>query len=318
MRLSKHYIVLILMGSILSYSANATNYKYYYLNKKNYLQGNSKLSSDDKKRHHYKNRKTVSWTVSGIPVTGSNRRFGKPIWDLGESLGTLGYNFIYEYNPGQAQPMPITSSTSHKAILASGTDSDYLALFGQTTNDISPSIVNIPVHQMPVLSGPSGETSQLPSVFEVGATGRTRVATNKPVTLSKWLNAKAKARFKCFSNGAANVSIRFKSLIPDAIYSIWGVFSFDTDGDGSGDAIGGVPLGGVPNLIVSDSYGYGTISRKLNFCPKDEPSLKYLTAAFHSDVNNNGAVPDQALLGLPGGTIAHAAISFPINAVRIK
>lgn len=253
--------------------------------------------------------------VRGKAVTGSNRLFNEPIWDLGEALGFSGFNFIFGYNPEHNEPLALTRYTPRNTILASGFDRDYLALFGLTPNDIKSELVNIPVHKMPVLSGPSGEISQLPSVMDVGAKTRSRIASNKPVTLKKWLSAKAIAKFKCYSDGTSTVGIRLKSLIPNSIYSAWGVYSFDTNNDGLGDQIGGVPLGGVPNILLADSKGTAKIFRKLNFCPRDEPSLKYLTVAFHSDANINGAVPDQALLGLPGGTIAHAAISFPINVV---
>lgn len=266
-------------------------------------------------KHHH-NKKIVSvLRIRGQAITGSNRLFSQPIWDLGESLGSSGFNFIFAHNPGQAEPLAITESTPMNAVLASGLDNNYLALFGLTADSIDPSLVNVPIHKIPVLSGPAGQIFQLPAALDVGATIRSRVATNKPVTLKKWLSAKAIAVFKCYANETSSVVIKFKSLIPDSIYSAWGVYSFDTDGDGLGDQIGGVPLGGVPNILVADKNGSAKMSRKLNFCPKEEPRLKYLTVAYHSDTNNNGAVPDQALLGMPGGTVAHAAISFPINVV---
>lgn len=251
----------------------------------------------------------------GRAVTGSNRLFGEPIWDLGEALGPFGYNFIFAHNPGQAAPLPITRDTPRSTLVASGIDLNYLAFFGLTEADIDPSLLNVPIHQSFVLSGPSGQLAQLPGVLDVGAKVRSRIASNQPVSLEKWLSARGVARFRCSAENTSTVRIRLRSLIPDAMYSAWGVFSFDMDGDGLGDSIGGVPLGGVPNLLIADSRGNATIVRQLNFCPDNEPTLKYLTVAYHPDTNNNGAVPDQALLGQPGGTLAHAAVSFPINVI---
>lgn len=264
----------------------------------------------------YRHRRPTSvLRVRGIAITGSNRYFGNPIWDLGEDLGSFGFNFIFAHNPGQASPLDITASTPDSAIIASGLDLNYLALFGLVESDIDPNIVNVPIHEAPVLAGPAGQLAQLPSVSDVGATVRSRIASNKPVTLKKWLGAKGTAEFKCFIDNTSTVKIRMKSMIPDSMYSAWGVFSFDSDGNGQGDQIGGVPLGGVPNVMMTDDRGRATLSRKLNFCPKNEPRLKYVTIAYHADTNNNGSVPDQALLGQPGGTLAHAAVSFPINVV---
>jgi len=253
--------------------------------------------------------------VHGQVVTGSNRLRGMPIWDLGEDLGTLGYSFIHAHNPGQASPLPIDENTPGSAIMASGLDLAYMALFGLTEADIDPAIINNPIHQTPVISGPAGEITQLPGVMDVRATVASRIASNQPVTLTKWLSARGVAKFKCSQDGTSTVNIKMRSLVPDAMYSAWGVYSFDFDGNGVGEAIGGVPLGGVPNIMMTDSRGTASISRQLNFCPEDEPRLKYLTIALHSNASNNGSVPDQALLNKPGGTLAHAAMSFPINVI---
>ncbi len=253
--------------------------------------------------------------VSGRAVTGSNRFLNKPIWNLGEALGESGFNFVFGYDPGKSEPSAITEESPMSTLMATGLDENYLALFGMTSADIDPALVNVPLHEVAVVAGPAGEMAALPSVSEVGATVRSRIASNAPVSLEKWLQAKGVAKFHCFSDGTSSVTIRLKGLIPDAIYSAWGVYSFDSDGDGLGDRVGGVPLGGVPNILVASEDGTAAFSRALNFCPAAEPRLKYLTVAFHSDANINGAVPDQALLGFPGGTLAHAALSFPINVI---
>lgn len=281
------------------------------------LASEKESSSDQEESRYEEDSKYVLSIIrsSGRAVTGSNRYFSEPIWDLGEALGDSGFNFVFGYNPGQSEPVDITAATSTNTVMATGLDDNYLALFGMSSADIDPALVNVPIHQVSVLAGPSGELATLPSVSDVGATVRSRIESNVPVTLENWLKARGEAKFKCYSDGTSSVKIKLKGLIPDSIYSAWGVFSFDSDGDGLGDRVGGVPLGGVPNILIASEEGKATFSRPLNFCPDVEQRLKYLTIAFHSNTQNYGSVPDQAVFGFPGGTFAHAAVSFPINVV---
>lgn len=259
------------------------------------------------------------YKVDGVAVTGSNRLLGKPLWDLGENLGShAGFSFVYGYNPGASLPFEIDETSPPDTVLASGFDVTYLALFGLTPDDLDPSLINVPLHQIPVLSTPDGRRTQLPMSTDVAGDVRSRAAFQNPITLGQWLGAKGRADILCRDNGTARFDLRLSGLLPNSLYTFWGVWSFDQDGDGIGDVVGGVPLGGVPNLLVADREGNASTRRELNFCPHHETRLKYLTVAYHSEQRGFGAVPDQALDGAPGGTTAHAAVSFPINAVPVN
>lgn len=258
------------------------------------------------------------YRVDGVAVTGSNRLLGRPLWDLGENLGNqAGFTFVYGYNPGASLPFEIDETSSPDTILASGFDVTYLALFGLTPDDLDPSLINVPLHQIPVLSTPDDQRSPLPMSNDVAGDVRSRAAFQGPITLGQWLGGKGRANIRCRDDGTAHFDLRLSGLLPGGLYTFWGVWSFDRDGDGVGDVVGGVPLGGVPNMLVADDQGKASARRDLNFCPQHETRLKYLTVAYHSELRGFGAVPDQALDGAPGGTTAHAAVSFPINAVPV-
>lgn len=258
---------------------------------------------------------TEVFYVEGVSVTGSNRNFGEPIWDLGD-IGDTGFEFVFGHNPNGDEPFYLTEDTPGDTVLVGGADPGYLQLFGLVPEDLDPELVNAPLHAMPVVAGPDGTRAQLPNIMDVPGIVLGRNADNAPVTLESWMASEGRAKIVCYDDGSGFLDMRLRRMIPNGMYTIWGVWSRDTTGDGVPNSIGGTPLGGVPNVVMTDRRGRARVQRVLNMCPFDtEDRLKYFTVAYHSELRNKGGVPDQALAGAPGGTTAHAAMSFPINVV---
>ncbi len=252
--------------------------------------------------------------IEGFAVTGANRLLSEPIWDLG-TVGTLGFNLVFEYAPSAFDPRPLTSSTPPDAILATGLE----PLIGVRPEDVPEGMYNTPLKEVPVISDIfTGTRSQLPALFSSSADTVTRNEPSDPVTLEQWLGASGKAKFVCFSDGTGSVILRFRHLIPNSLYSAWGVYTVDTDGDGIEDFIAGIPLGGVPHAFVSDERGDARYKRRINFCIHDVPNLKFLTMLYHSDADLSGSVTGVIDAGVPVGIIAHPAISFEVNGIRIN
>ena len=220
---------------------------------------------------------------------------------------------MFAHNPGFDMPSPITEFTPLDTPLASGVSEKYLNFFGLTIDDIDPALINVPLRELPIQFTPALDAMPLQSIFDLPPDAPGLGEPAEPITVGQWIRQRARATIMCYDNGRSNVRIVIRRGVPNGIYSIWGVFGFDTDGSGQSDVVGGVPLGGVPNLAVANEDGRAVIRRPLQFCPFDEPRLKYFTIAFHSNHTTNGAVPDRALRGQPGGTTAQPAISIPIN-----
>jgi len=251
--------------------------------------------------------------LSGFAVTGTNRHFGKPVWDLGGTVGTAGFEFVFGYNPGGNSPIFLTEDTPLDTLMAAGVDPSYVAFFGFTPEDVDQRFINVPLREVPVISKPDGQRTVLPLIQDVPA-GMTGIALpNEPITLKQWLAAEGEAVFVCYDDETAYGEIKLKNLIPHGVYTVWVNFTIDLDGDGIDDRIGGGPFGGVPNALIADSRGNAKYIRSLTFCPQNENNFKILNVAYHSDGDLFGAVPDLPLGDLPGGTTVHAAVVFPFN-----
>ena len=78
------------------------------------------------------------------------------------------------------------------------------------------------------------------------------------------------------------------------------------------------PIGGVPNVFITDEYGKAKFKRVVPYCPfrvreGDDP-VSVISVQYHSEHENYGAVPEP--VQVPGGwvgLVTHTHIEFPIN-----
>ena len=250
--------------------------------------------------------------IEGVAVTGFNRRLSEPLWDIGAPFGSVGFNFLFGYNDqGGSTPFDLTDSTPLDTLVASGFDPAFGALF--PTPD--PELLNIPLRDVAVIVSDDRTRAQVPGVLDAPGFAVTKSAPNDPITLDDWLKAEGTLRIDCKQDGTSEITVTTKNLVVNGVYTLWGVFALDFDADGVDDAAIPIALGGVPNAMVVDKSGKAEITRILSFCPQDEPSLKTVAIAFHSDGNIYGGVPELGTVGFPGGTITHDQLNFPVNVV---
>ncbi len=253
-------------------------------------------------------------TITGVAVTGANRRLGEPVWDLGVPFGLCGFNFVFGFVPGGGNvPIDLDPSTPLDTLVATGFDTN-LAVVPPFAPFPDPTLLNIPFREVPIIVGPDGTRAPVPSVLDVPGFAPSKSLPNAPITLGEWLEAEGKLDIECDDDGTAIVKVKLKNLIENGVYTLWGVFGLDLfPVDGMEDTIVPVALGGVPNVMIADEDGEARIKRTINFCPIDEPRLKTINIAWHSDGSDYGAVPELPLLGLPGGVITHDQVNFAIN-----
>ena len=187
-----------------------------------------------------------STIIKSVSVTGSFQRYGQPLWDLGEPFGAPGGpggEHVAEYNPFGDEPIPLSSDTSCDAVLATVLDPN--------SSNYDMDEINIPLNEVPITVDGEGHTAQLPPIIEAAPTEQSRSLPNDPITLGDWLAADGTARIRCQSEDEATVSIWFRNLAPNGLYTMWGFMATDSH------SIGALPLGGVPNAFIANRYGRG-------------------------------------------------------------
>ncbi len=257
-----------------------------------------------------------SKTIPGVVTTGTNRAFGKPLWDLGPPLGTFGFTTVAAHNPNGDDPIDLTAGMPASTVLATCVDPGILAMMGMSKDKLDPSTINVPLRDVRVVSDLAG--SKRISVKGISQTANaaepTQAEPSMPITLKDWRRAKGEATVKCASD-SNSIELEFSGLIPNRLYTVCGMFKKDGQ-------LASAPLGGAPNAFVTDSGGNATFQRVLNFCPLEpdpaQPSLMYIDILYHSDQMVYGLVPDLTLTGLMGGVITHSQFEFPFDVTPAK
>ncbi len=234
----------------------------------------------------------------GVAVTGINDLCGSPVFNLPVPEGlppTIRATMLGEYNPEGELPIPLSPTNCNDDIVVTTyTDLNFLTRTGQP--DIDSRLKNIPLREVPVISKPDGSRSVVPTLDSVlgNALPSTKSNPNDTITLGNWLNAGGRMYLRCKTDGTAKVKLRFKNLIPNGVYSVWGIWNTTPPG-ASKARLFPVPLGGIPNVVIPDSRGRATFSRELASCPKDVTEngsiMLFIDLAYHSDSNLSGAFP---------------------------
>ena len=248
-------------------------------------------------------------TIKGRVVTGTNRFLGQALTDFGAPLGTAGFTNIASYDSNGNQPVLLTPGTPLAALLATYVDPVFLSLIGKTPAEVDPSKLNILLQDVPVNVDPAGN-KRLPlnGILQSGQMQPSLAEPSAHITLSDWVRAEGFALIKCRTPSSSTVAITLKSFLPNRLYTVWAILG--------GDELTPLPLGGVPNAIITDSHGDARFERVLNFCPYQtgpgERPLMLIDIVFHSDHQTYGAVPDLPFANLFTGTINHTQYEFQI------
>ena len=269
---------------------------------------NTSIASSD---HHSNNERTIK----GVAVTGFNQRLGEAIWDLDE-LGVPTITTSFGYNPNDDQPTDLTIESPLDTLVSTGIDNAFYQAIGLTPDE---TFINTPLRKIPVIINSGGERAPLNSELTTSPLEPSLSRPNFPITLKKWLSAKAKAKVSCSDDGTSEVTFKFKGLIPNGVYTLWGLYGADSDSDGVRDRIVANALGGMPNVFIPNHKGKAKITRMLNYCPLDSGSgLKIVDVAYHADGNVFGAASDLGISGFPGLLAAPTHMAFPFNVTPLN
>lgn len=278
--------------------------------------------------------------VKGVPVTGFNEVCGEAVQELPlpEPISpTFHGAFVGEYDPDpeaiDAIPLTATNCNSD-SLLATTTDPEYRDTFGFPDPDSR--LKNVPLRNVATTITLDGLRSSLPSmgVLPPNPFPPTKNQSNDPITLGDWLSAKGHMKIRCKESGSARVRIWLRNLVPDSIYSVLAIWNTTPPGF-SAPTIVPLPLGGLPNIVVTDSEGNAKFDRKLGACPLDPTPdgsrMLFVDVGYHSDNNVNGAVPVPLLESktfvtqngktftsvLGSGTAAHDHLDFFLTGRRV-
>lgn len=257
--------------------------------------------------------------IRGQVATGANRFLDEPLWFMDGGLGLASFSFVFAHNPDGDEALPLTSSSPRDTVLATGLDENFLAALGMSTADIESRYINRPYKDVQVTVNPfTGEKVSVPMALqaETGTVSRSGPLTD--VTLADWLKGRGLMEIKCRRDGTAKIKTYLSGLIPGGVYTAWGLFSQDINGDGIDDILAPVPFGGVPNVIIPTSRGRAVFTRKLGYCPQEESNLQIIDITYHSDGNVYGGTVDFIQPGYPAFAVTHTHIAFPINATPVN
>ena len=278
--------------------------------------------------------------VKGVPVTGFNEVCGEAVQEipLPPPLSpTFHGAFVGEYDPSAqaTDAIPLTPTNCNSEILlATTTDPTYRDTFGFPDPDSR--LKNVQLRNVATTITFDGLRSSLPSmgILPPNPFPPTKNQSNEPITLGDWLNAKGHMKIRCNRDGSARVKIWLRKLVPDSIYSVLAIWNTTPPGF-SAPTVVPLPLGGLPNIVVTNSDGNAKFDRKLVACPMDPTpdgsSLLFVDVGYHSDNNVSGAVPvpllesktfitqdgDKFSSVLGSGTAAHDHLDFFLTGNRI-
>lgn len=274
------------------------------------------------------------WVIRGVPTTGPNDVCGVPQWKLPAPLPPEAhFTFVGQYNPDSAatDAIKLTSANCQKdTVLATTTDPGFLAFWGFPDPDGK--LRNVPLRDVRVIAGFDGVRTMLapPGVFPANPLPPTKSNPNKPISLGDWFKVRSTLTLRCFADGKAAVKAQFQHLLPNGVYTMFGIWKTTLPGAGSPTFLP-IAFGGVPNVLVASPKGNASFTRDLDFCPKDPTPdgsvLMFVDLAYQADGHTYGAFPftpqgtarfrttagENFESTLPPGVMTVVQVGFPIT-----
>ncbi|MEJ2691930.1 MAG: hypothetical protein P8166_02465 [Candidatus Thiodiazotropha sp.] len=122
-------------------------------------------------------------------------------------------------------------------------------------------------------------------------------------------------------NGMYNVLVTIRDAFPNAIYTMWDIGTLNPlTGDETGYA---VPLGGLPNIIVTDKNGCGFARFKLKYdltraCePGASSCSSYISAFYNWDNGAYGASAAATWAKAPTGVYGGNQMAWPTSGTAL-
>lgn len=261
--------------------------------------------------------------IRGVAVTGHNDVQGKPFFDWGPPFGTFGFATLGVFNDHGPMPLPLTESSPRWALVATRVDPNLLAATGVSPDEVDPSWLNVPLRDVPVQYS-FGKTKRFPGIFEAEASEKAQADPVKPITVAQWMRANGVARIVCEGNHRSHLRLQLHDLIPNRMYAVWATLGQSRRGDP--EVFPSIPVGGTPNIFVTDPDGSATYERPMQFCPlrpetTDRPML-VINVQYHSNHQNYGGINGPPIERIPGGywigTTIHNHLQFPVNVTLLE
>ncbi len=256
--------------------------------------------------------------------TGLNRSLGQPLLEFDFMPAPFkenwGFDMLGVFNPDGPNPLPLTASTPDNAVLASLVDVDGVGPPQAIFQNVAPELVNVPLRDIGTYANPKlARGGAIPFQSDGPVIGATQADPSGPITKGDWFKASGTLSVDCAPEGNS-VSVNVRSLVPNRLYTVWAIWL-----DPSGPRMIPVPLGGAPNVIITDKQGDGTLERDLNFCPVDAAAegvdgkrLAVIGVHLHSDHAAYGPVPAPLAAGFPPGTVLHEHLAFNLGAGKLQ
>lgn len=136
-------------------------------------------------------------------------------------------------------------------------------------------------------------------------------------TLSEWNKISGVINYKCNTKGVAKVNISIANAFPNALYTMWDVGAENPLTPQEKPYV--IPLGGLPNVLLTDEKGCGNATIKLPYCPGRpcNPDAKsctsYISIAHHWDQQIYGASPEGSAIGVPVGAYVGNHMAWPMS-----
>jgi hypothetical protein len=140
-------------------------------------------------------------------------------------------------------------------------------------------------------------------------------------TVGDWEKISGKLSVKEDKSGMYNVLVTIRDAFPNAIYTMWDIGTLNPlTGDETGYA---VPLGGLPNIIVTDKNGCGFARFKLKYdltraCePGASSCSSYISAFYNWDNGAYGASAAATWAKAPTGVYGGNQMAWPTSGTAL-
>lgn len=136
-------------------------------------------------------------------------------------------------------------------------------------------------------------------------------------TVGDWEKISGQIRIRCRSEGTARARLTIRDAFPNAVYTLWDVGALNPLTPAEQGY--GVPFGGLPNILLTDSNGCGYTEVELPTCPTRpceagaESCISYVSAFYHWDSQVYGGTPAADFAGAPVGAVAANHIVWPMS-----
>ena len=276
--------------------------------------------------------------IKSVPVTGANSFCGESIFKFPEPFPQdLQLVFIGEYDESAnaLDAIPLSEENCRSdTILATTTDPGLVALLGG--EDADSRLKNRKLRDVPTYLGTDGVRRLIPRTSSVdGMFPPVKVDGADDITLGDWVKGEGQMQVTCRANGESTVRIDFEHILPNSLYTLWGMYATVPPGEFQRQLIP-VPLGGVPNVMTSDKQGRGSFERTINGCPlevfSDGSELMMIILNYHADGSVYGADPDigtaknafiledgsEFMSTHPAGILNHDQLIFPVRLLEYQ